>query len=150
MRPSHVVSTGRSCFPGLSVWYAGGSAGGSQLLSPPTGSKWGGILVLYATWHPPPRGHSYNSPGIECAPGCGPGRASAAPAGPPERAAAVLAPGPRPPPPLGSGAGPPGAAHRARRNTHKIVQIRSSVAPGLQEGNRGPVGSPLGLVASPC
>jgi hypothetical protein len=50
-RLPHAVSTGRSCFPGLSVWYAGGSAGGSQLLSPPTGSKWGGILGLYATWH---------------------------------------------------------------------------------------------------
>jgi hypothetical protein len=71
----------------------------------------------------PPRGHSYNSPGIESAPGCGPGSASAAPAGPPERAAASLAPGPRPPP-LGSGAGAPGAAHRGEANTHKIVQIQ--------------------------
>jgi hypothetical protein len=35
----HVVSTGRSYFPWLSVWYAGGSAGGSQLLASPTGSK---------------------------------------------------------------------------------------------------------------
>ena len=69
----HVVSTGRSCFPGLSVWYAGGSAGGSQLIASPTGSKWGGILVLHATWYPP-RGHSYNSPGIESAPVCGPGQ----------------------------------------------------------------------------
>jgi hypothetical protein len=92
----YVVSTGRRCFPGLSVWYAGGSAGGSQLLASPTGSKWGGIMILYATWYPP-RGHSYNSPGIESAPGCGPGSASAAPAGPPERTAAGLAPGPRPP-----------------------------------------------------
>jgi hypothetical protein len=67
MYMGHVVSTGRSCFPGLSVWYAGGSAGGSQLLASPTGFKWGGILVLYATWYLP-RGHSYNSPGIESAP----------------------------------------------------------------------------------
>jgi hypothetical protein len=53
------LSTGRSCFPGLSVWYAGGSAGGSQLLASPTGSKWGGIMVLYATWQAPPRGHCF-------------------------------------------------------------------------------------------
>jgi hypothetical protein len=79
---SHVVSTGKSCFPGLSVWYAGGSAGGSQLLAPSTGFKWGGNIVLYATWCPPVD-HSHNSPGIESTPGRGAGCASAPPAGSP-------------------------------------------------------------------
>jgi hypothetical protein len=53
-------------------------------------------LWFYTPPGTPPRGHSHNSPGIESAPGCGPGRASAAPVVPPERAAAGLAPGPRP------------------------------------------------------
>jgi hypothetical protein len=42
-----VVSTGWSCFFGLSVlWRAGGPADGPQLLAPPTGSKGSGILAL--------------------------------------------------------------------------------------------------------
>jgi hypothetical protein len=70
----------------------------------------------------PPRGHSYNSPGIESAPGCGPGRASAAPAGPPERAAAVFAP----PPPRPRLAAAPGLLEQHTvRDATRINSCRS-------------------------